>query len=120
MLRDRFDVRTGENLHIVLWLVKDMCWAVDWGLLGATMVLPTVAVAVLIAWKHRHEAYEFMHALATVFWIGANSTWMVGEFFFDDTLRAPAVVLFLAGMVCVLWYYLVMRPRARRATEEAP
>ena len=112
MLRDRFDVRTGENLHIVLWLVKDMCWAVDWGLLAATMVLPTVAVAVLIAWKHRHEAYEFMHALATVFWIGANSTWMVGEFFGWDEdlfggfgLRQLSLIPFGIGFCILMAYY---------------
>ncbi len=116
MARPLFDVRAGENFHIVLWLVKDTCWAMDLAVPATLMVLPTIAVAVLIAWKYRHEAYERAHALATVCWISANSTWMVGEFFFADRFRTPAIVLFAVGMCCVLWYYLVERPRLRRST----
>ncbi|MBK9273072.1 MAG: hypothetical protein IPM49_00845 [Flavobacteriales bacterium] len=115
MARPLLDVRSGENFHIVLWLVKDMCWAMDLALPATAMVAPTIAVAIFIAWKHRHEAYERAHALATVFWIGANSTWMVGEFFFGDRLRTHAIALFAVGMCCVLWYYLFERPRERRS-----
>ncbi|HQW85768.1 MAG TPA: hypothetical protein PLH93_01215 [Flavobacteriales bacterium] len=114
MARHLLDVRSGENFHIVLWLVKDTCWALDLGVPASAMVLPTVAVAVFIAWKHRHEPYERAHALATVFWILANSTWMVGEFYFNDRLRTPAIVLFALGMCCVVWYYLFERSRAPR------
>lgn len=110
------DVRAGENFLIVLWLVKDTCWAMDLAVPATLMIAPTIAVAVMIAWRHRHEAYERAHALATVFWITANSTWMVGEFFLGDRLRTPAIMLFAVGMCCVLWYYLIERPRARRGT----
>ncbi|MBK6754243.1 MAG: hypothetical protein IPG69_11800 [Flavobacteriales bacterium] len=99
-------VRTGENFHIVLWLVKDSCWVLNWKWLGIGMVLPTVAMAMYIAWKHRAERYEFLHALATVFWISANSTWMVGEFLFHDSLRSPAIVLFSCGVISVLCHYV--------------
>ena len=99
-------VRTGENFHIVLWLVKDSCWVLNWKWLGIAMVIPTVGMALYIAWKHRADRYEFLHALATVFWISANSTWMVGEFLFQDSLRSPAIVLFSCGVISVLCHYV--------------
>jgi len=99
-------VRTGENFHIILWLVKDSCWVLNWKIIGLVMVLPTVGMAAYIAGKHLADRYEFLHALATVFWISANSTWMVGEFLFHDSLRTPAIVLFGCGVASVLCYYV--------------
>jgi hypothetical protein len=45
-----------------------------------------------------------------VFWICANSIWMIGEFFYDDHTRHGATVFFVLGLLCVAWYYLVARP----------
>ncbi|MBK8339789.1 MAG: hypothetical protein IPK99_07230 [Flavobacteriales bacterium] len=113
-------VRTGENFHIVLWLVKDSCWVLNWKWLGIAMVIPTVGMALYIAWKHRADRYEFLHALATVFWISANSTWMVGEFLFHDSLRTPAIVLFALGAVSILWHYVPVMLAGTRASAEGP
>lgn len=113
-------VRTGENFHIVLWLVKDSCWVLNWKWLGIGMVLPTVAMAMYIAWKHRADRYEFLHALATVFWISANSTWMVGEFLFQDSLRGPAIVLFVLGVASILGHYVPLLFTRGRAASTGP
>ena len=43
-------LRAGENFHILLWLLKDLCWIMDFKVLGMIMVVPTVAMAVWIAW----------------------------------------------------------------------
>jgi hypothetical protein len=110
--------RESENFHIVLWLVKDLCWALTWKALGLVLAPPTVALAAWIAWRRRNEADEFLHALAVVFWITANSLWMVGEFFFQDRTRPYSVVLFAAGIGCVGWYYLVLLPK--RANDKSP
>lgn len=101
-----FKVRHGENLHIVLWLLKDLCWVMDLRWAGLALVVPTVAVALWIAWGLRHDRSEFVHALAVVLWISANSTWMLGEFFFADGSRPAAVALFGAGLVLLAWHYI--------------
>lgn len=44
----------------------------------------------------------------------ANGIWMVGEFWFADTKRHVAIPFFIAGLVCVGWYYLVVLPRQVR------
>lgn len=107
------DLRSSENFHIVLWLFKDLCWVMDLHLAGVIMVVPTVAMAVHIAWRCRHDLGELLHSLAVVFWILANSVWMIGEFFLNDGTRPLAVTLFVAGLFCVAWFYTVELPRRR-------
>lgn len=107
-------IRASENFHIVLWLVKDVSWILGWKMLGITMFVPTCAMAVWIAWKSREDIGEFLHSVAVVSWIMANGIWMVGEFWFQDTKRQWAVPFFIAGLLCVGWYYLVMLPRQWR------
>ncbi len=103
-------LRRKENFHIVLWLFKDVCWVLDLKWLGTAMILPTVVMAVHIAWKCRSDRGELLHALAVVCWICANSVWMLGEFFLNDGTRPYATVFFGLGMLCVAWYYLVTKP----------
>ena len=105
--------RRIENLHILLWLLKDAFWALNWRLGGLVMILPTLTVAVLITWQTRHLKSEWLHNLAVDFWILANCTWMVGEFFGWDEdlvygigLRQVALIPFSVGLCILAWYYL--------------
>ena len=111
--------RKVENMHILLWLVKDVSWAVNWRVLGTFMILPTLFVAVLITWQTRHILSELLHNLVVTLWITANCTWMVGEFFgWDENLwggiglRQMAVVPFVIGLLILAYYYLVLAPKA--------
>lgn len=106
-------LRAGENFHILLWLLKDLCWIMDFKVLGMIMIVPTVAMAVWIAWSSRTDRVELLHSLAVVFWIMANGTWMIGEFFYDDGTRPIAAGFFGAGLLCILPYYATVA--ARRA-----
>ncbi len=65
--------RRTENLHIVFWLIKDVCWAMLWRPLGIVMIVPTVGAAFLITWQTRHIKAELLHNLAVCFWIIANA-----------------------------------------------
>lgn len=73
-------LREYENFHIVLWLLKDTCWVMDFKVPGLIMILPTISVALHITWLHRKSMAELLHNLAVVLWISANSVWMIGEF----------------------------------------
>ena len=117
-----------ENLHIVFWLLKDLAWCMVWRPLGLLMVLPTLGIAVVIAWRTRAYPSELAHNLAIVFWITANSYWMTSEFFgFDAVQVVPhvtgkhlALVPFLIGLGILLYYYLVQKPRETQAAQVAP
>lgn len=98
--------RKVENLHIVLWLIKDFCWISDYKIAGLIMILPTIFVAVLITWKLRKSASELAHNVAVTMWIFANSIWMIGEFFYNDSTRELAKYFFITGLLCIAIYYL--------------
>jgi hypothetical protein len=91
--------RPFENFHIVLWLVKDLCWCMLSKQLGVIMIAPTLLLAIYITWVHRADKSELLHNTAIVFWICANSVWMIGEFFYDDKLRNYALLFFFAGLL---------------------
>ncbi len=102
--------RRLENLHILLWLIKDYCWISNFKILGLIMIVPTVSVAICITYKNRSLVAELWHNLAIVCWISANSLWMIGEFYFKDTTRPFAMVFFYLGFLAVGYYYLISEP----------
>lgn len=119
--------RRMENLHIVFWLLKDVGWCMIWKPLGLTMIVPTLAIAVVIAWRTRHLASELAHNLAIVFWISANSYWMISEFFHFDEVKVwrdftgkhMALIPFTLGLLVLAYYYFWQKPRETRATQTA-
>lgn len=116
--------RKMENSHILFWLVKDISWCMDWKLLGISMIAPTLGIALVITWRTRALASELAHNLAIVFWITANSYWMLSEFFGFDTMpvghitdgKHLAIIPFGIGLLILLYYYLVQKPRETQAT----
>ena len=72
--------RKMENLHIVFWLLKDISWCMVWKPLGILMIFPTLIIAISIAIRSRKYMSELTHNVAIVFWICANSYWMISEF----------------------------------------
>ena len=109
-----YKFRKVENLHILLWLIKDACWALNLKLPALIMIIPTMLVAILITWHTRKITGELLHNLAINFWITANCTWMIGEFFGWDVnligtygLRQFSVLPFGIGLSILGYYYLV-------------
>ena len=107
--------RRTENMHILLWLLKDICWATNFRIPGLIMIVPTLTVAILITWQTRHMKSELFHNLAVDFWITANCTWMIGEFFQLDEnlwhgygLRQAAIIPFALGLGVLAYYYIVL------------
>ncbi len=116
------DFRKIENLHILLWLLKDICWVADLKWLGTFMILPTISVAIWLTWKMRKSYSELMHNLAVIAWILANSTWMIGEFFLDDGTRPLALGFFGLGLVLLFVFYgreLVLKGISKNTDSES-
>jgi len=91
------------------------------------MIGPTLGIALVIAWRTRNLKSELAHNLAIVFWIMANSYWMLSEFFGFDTVRIGhltdgkhlAIIPFGIGLLILAYYYLVQKPRETRETQVA-
>jgi hypothetical protein len=99
------NIRKQENLHILLWLIKDTFWVLNFQVGGMIMILPTLVVAIAITWRWRHLRSELFHNIAVCFWISANVSWMIGEFFFNDSIRPIAVMFFSLGLFSIAYYY---------------
>jgi hypothetical protein len=121
------EYRKMENMHILFWLVKDISWCMVWKTLGILMIGPTLGIALVIAWRTRSLKSELAHNLAIVFWISANSYWMLSEFFGFDTVRIGtitdgkhlAIIPFGIGLAILAYYYLVQKPRETRNEQTA-
>ncbi|MGI4822385.1 MAG: hypothetical protein ACRYFV_14335 [Janthinobacterium lividum] len=119
--------RKMENTHILFWLLKDISWCMVWKPLGIAMIVPTLGIAIVIAWRTRALTSELAHNLAIVFWITANSYWMLSEFFGFDTVRIGtltdgkhlAIIPFGIGLFILAYYYLVQKPRESREASVA-
>ena len=105
-----------ENLHILLWLIKDTCWALVWRPGAIIMIIPTMSVAFYLLYRSKHSKTELAHNAAVCMWITANSIWMIGEFYNTD-LRYIAVVFFGIGLLILLLYYLLYFVKDMREEE---
>jgi hypothetical protein len=94
-----------ENLHIAVWLLKDYSWCASAHWLGLLMIVPTIGLAVHLAYQTRRDSEDFIHNLAVVSWLLANVTWMMGEFYFEDGTRPIARWFFYAGLVLLALHY---------------
>ena len=116
-----------ENLHIVFWLFKDISWCLNWKLLGVLMIVPTMAIAIIITIRNRKWVSETCHNAAIVFWIAANSYWMISEFLHFDAETVPglhnvtykhlAIIPFVIGILILAYYYLIWKWKNKEAVE---
>ncbi len=117
--------RRMENMHIIFWLLKDISWCMVWKPLGIAMIFPTLIIAIVISIKNRSYVSEVCHNWAIVFWIMANSYWMISEFFeFDETLvygdisyKYIAIIPFSIGILILAYYYLVFKMMHKKKAE---
>src|SRR4051812_21478253 len=103
-------------MHILFWLVKDICWCIAFKPLGIAMIFPTLSIAIYITWLNRRIISELVHNLAISLWIRANSLWMIFEFTNkDEQLKPWCLVPFISGLGILLYYYLIHVPFSVRA-----
>jgi hypothetical protein len=117
--------RKMENMHIIFWLFKDISWCMLWKPLGIAMIFPTLIFALVITFRTRHQVSELCHNMAVVFWIIANSYWMIGEFvgfemlplIGEYTYKHLAVIPFTLGILILAYYYAWWKPRNKSVEE---
>jgi hypothetical protein len=117
--------RRMENMHIVFWLFKDIAWCMIWKPLGIIMIVPTLLISIMIAWRTRRFVSELCHNLAITAWISANSYWMISEFAgFDSkilfntyTYKHLALIPFSIGILMLAYYYIIWKPKHKDQPE---
>jgi hypothetical protein len=104
-------IRRLENAHVAFWLLKDYSWCTSTKWLALSMIGPTLACAIYIAYLTRDHVEDCIHNVAICFWITANVVWMVGEFYFDDGTRTQARMAFWAGLLVLGGWHAVAAAR---------
>ena len=88
-----------------MWLLKDICWMMHYKTVGLIIFIPTIILALflcMITFKTSH----FLPNIAVSCWIGANGTWMLGEFFVFD-YKPLSLLLFMSGTLTIAAYFLI-------------
>jgi hypothetical protein len=67
-------LRGGENLHILFWLLKDLCWVSDLRIAGLALVVPSVWLAHWVCWRSGGQRRDLFDSADVVRCILANST----------------------------------------------
>lgn len=101
----RSQLRKMENHHIILWLLKDFAWMLEWKWIACGIFIPTLALAWFITVKSRAIPSEFWHNLAVCAWLMANGSWMVSHLFQMVALERIAIMLFAIGLGVLTFYY---------------
>ena len=95
-----------ETIHIPLWLLKDLCWLMTYRTFGVVMAIPTVLVALLMVYVTYGDKDRFLPNISIAFWILANASWMLDEFFVLG-IRSYCLYPFVAGIFVFLIYLLL-------------
>lgn len=107
-IMDKTKNKILDNLHIILWLLKDMCWSVD-SKLGIIMIPPTIIVSFFILIKQIKNINSLIYNIAICLWIIANSLWMVSELYKFEEVTKPIVFgCFTLGVIIIFGYYVTL------------
>lgn len=109
-------VRELENIHIYLWLFKDICWMLTYKTAGLVVAVPTFGLALFLAVITVRYERLFVPNLAVLCWISANIVWMCGEFF-GFAFAPVSLTLFVLGLIVISYYFLKFYKWPWRPTE---
>ncbi|MCG9881256.1 MAG: hypothetical protein MH472_11720 [Bacteroidia bacterium] len=104
--------RHTENLHILLWLLKDICWIKGWQIAGTLVFFPTIILAIYIYLKTIKHPLSSWVNLSVLAWISANSCWMFSEFY-EWNLEWLSTSFFISGIVFIGVYLYKLNDRKK-------
>jgi hypothetical protein len=97
------EIKHFENLHILLWLVKDSCWMLELKVIGSIAFFPTIIMATYICVRSYPKKLDFAANLAVASWIMANASWMFYDFY-QWPLKPLALGFFILGLLIISYY----------------
>lgn len=95
-----------ETIHIPLWLVKDICWLMEFRLTGIIIAVPTILVAFIVAYISRKDKNHFLPNVSIALWIIANANWMIAEFY-DLPTKEYSIYPFLLGVMAFVIFVMI-------------
>lgn len=105
-----------ETIHIPLWLIKDICWLMEYRTLGVIIAIPTIWVAIWMCFITYKKQDHFLPNVSIAFWIVANANWMVAEFYELET-KQLSIYPFLLGVLAFL-IFVYIKLIGKKKTEQ--
>ena len=98
-------IKLTENIHVCFWLVKDLCWMMEYKTLGFLMIIPTIMLAIWIVYKTANNIDLWIN-LSVLFWIISNAIWMILEFISKEQFKNWISIPFCIGLIfCIIYLY---------------
>ena len=104
-----------DNVHIYMWILKDLSWTLDNFWMSAICGSMAIAWCVILAIvAYRSKDWEEMYMLvATVMWLFGNFWWMMAETGIsgdDDVHTQQSSFMLMAGLMWLVVFYTLLRP----------
>lgn len=111
-----FSVRGIENFHIYLWLLKDLCWSLDYTICGTIFGVCAMFFTIVIMYNRFTfgNTEEVLFSIPLCLWLFGNFWWMRTEFVDDQTKinsqgRVEASWILISAYCVALLYYIVLK-----------
>ena len=104
-----------DNVHIYLWILKDLSWTLDnfWmSAICGSLAIAWCVVLILVAYRGRDWEEMYM-LIATILWLFGNFWWMTAETGIDgddDVHSKQSSFMLMAGLLWLAVFYFVLRP----------
>lgn len=107
-----FTVRGCENVHIYLWILKDLSWCMNFvvpGMFFGLCALLWMGVLLYHAIKYKNNEEKYF-VVATFIWLLANYVWMSGNLLYNsDKYRFTATCLMMVSIIMILYYFFFLK-----------
>jgi hypothetical protein len=90
-----------QELHVILWLLKDIFWCLKLNVLATFMVFPTAFLTIFLLVKEKDKR---LLNLTLFSWVLMNITWMLHEI--HDTPEWPIKVFMLLGVATTIRFII--------------
>lgn len=109
-----FTVRGCENVHIYLWICKDIGWTYGnkaVGMMFGTLALAWIIVLVINHWMEKN--YEDIYFIVPTFlWLFGNYLWMSGDLLYNsDVYRFTASCIMMVGLLLIVFYFAFLKKK---------
>lgn len=90
-----------SDLHFPLWLLKDFMWMADLPIISLILAIPAIFVSLWLCMMTAGKSQSENKMI--LFWLLANTNWMVSEKFDLNTMWV-AYVFFGIGIIEIILY----------------
>ena len=110
-----FTIRGCENVHIYLWICKDLGWIFNCKEVGIFFGTCALLWIIILAYNYyKDKDYEEIYFLFPTFlWLFANYLWMLGNLIYGtDIFRFCSSCIMMVGLLSIIFYFSFLKKKS--------